>query len=63
MRFLSSDYEEDVMFKDQWCMSLEFLATIKKDLSNFSENDAWPLMMIDFVDWIKNSCKKVIYDY
>lgn len=63
MRFLGSDCEEEVMFKDQWCMTLEFLSTIKKDMSNFNENDAWPLMVFDFVDWVKNGCKKVEYDY
>jgi len=60
IRFVESgDCEETHIAKDQWNMVLEFLIDVREDFSNFTEDDAWPLFLLDFVDWVKAGCKKV----
>jgi len=36
---------------DQWKMFYEFAKKVKPDLSDYSENDCWPVMIDDFVEW------------
>ena len=43
--------------KDQWSQLLEFASTIKADLSNFDEDEAWPVLIDDFVMWAKEQQK------
>ena len=40
--------------KDLWSMSCSFLQDIKQDFSNYNEDDAWPLIIQDFVYWKQN---------
>ncbi|KAG8259548.1 DCN1-like protein 5 [Homalodisca vitripennis] len=42
-----------VINKDQWCNILEFSRTIANDLSNYDVDGAWPVMLDEFVDWLK----------
>ncbi|XP_074649813.1 DCN1-like protein 4 [Tubulanus polymorphus] len=42
-----------VINKDQWCNVLEFSRTIQPDLSNYDEDGAWPVMLDEFVDWLR----------
>ncbi|CAI9734442.1 Hypothetical predicted protein [Octopus vulgaris] len=42
-----------VINKDQWCNILEFSRTIYPDLSNYDEDGAWPVMLDEFVEWLK----------
>ncbi|XP_064481790.1 DCN1-like protein 5 isoform X2 [Ornithodoros turicata] len=42
-----------VINKDQWCNVLEFSRTIKPDLSNYDEDGAWPVLLDEFVDWLR----------
>ncbi|CAE1279991.1 DCUN1D4_5 [Acanthosepion pharaonis] len=42
-----------VINKDQWCNILEFSRTIHTDLSNYDEDGAWPVMLDEFVEWLK----------
>ena len=42
-----------VINKDQWLGVLLFSQTILPDLSNYNENDAWPVLLDDFVEWYK----------
>ncbi|NP_001233035.1 uncharacterized protein LOC100163728 isoform X1 [Acyrthosiphon pisum] len=44
-----------VINKDQWCNILEFSRSIATDLANYDIDGAWPVMLDEFVDWIKNS--------
>lgn len=37
--------------KDEWAMMLAFCEQISPDLQNFGEDDAWPLLLDDFVEW------------
>lgn len=43
-----------VINKDQWCNVLEFSRTIKPDLSNYDEDGAWPVLLDEFVEWLKS---------
>ncbi|XP_019768707.1 DCN1-like protein 4 isoform X2 [Dendroctonus ponderosae] len=42
-----------VINKDQWCNILEFSRTIFNDLSNYDVDGAWPVMLDEFVEWLK----------
>lgn len=42
-----------VINKDQWCNILEFSRAIHSDLSNYDEDGAWPVMLDEFVEWLK----------
>ncbi|XP_044740169.1 DCN1-like protein 4 isoform X2 [Chrysoperla carnea] len=44
-----------VINKDQWCNILEFSRTISHDLSNYDVDGAWPVMLDEFVEWLKAS--------
>lgn len=44
-----------VINKDQWCNILEFSRTIHNDLTNYDVDGAWPVMLDEFVDWLKAS--------
>lgn len=47
-----------VINKDQWCNILEFSRTIYNDLSNYDVDGAWPVMLDEFVEWLKASRAK-----
>lgn len=42
-----------VINKDQWCNILEFSRTINNDLSNYDFDGAWPVLLDEFVEWLK----------
>lgn len=42
-----------VINKDQWCNILEFSRSIQSDLSNYDVDGAWPVMLDEFVEWLK----------
>ncbi|XP_034106879.1 DCN1-like protein 5 isoform X1 [Drosophila nasuta] len=42
-----------VINKDQWCNILEFSRTICIDLSNYDIDGAWPVMLDEFVEWLR----------
>lgn len=42
-----------VINKDQWCNILEFSRTISHDLANYDVDGAWPVMLDEFVEWLK----------
>lgn len=49
-----------VINKDQWCNILEFSRTINNDLSNYDFDGAWPVLLDEFVEWLKqirNPCE------
>ncbi|KAJ6635677.1 DCN1-like protein 4 [Pseudolycoriella hygida] len=49
----SSKYK--VINKDQWCNILEFSRTINEDLSNYDIDGAWPVLLDEFVEWLRQS--------
>ncbi|XP_060525257.1 DCN1-like protein 4 [Cylas formicarius] len=44
-----------VINKDQWSNILEFSRTIYNDLSNYDVDGAWPVMLDEFVEWLRAS--------
>lgn len=44
-----------VINKDQWCNILEFSRTINTDLGNYDVDGAWPVMLDEFVEWLKSN--------
>lgn len=42
-----------VINKDQWCNILEFSRTISNDLNNYDVDGAWPVMLDEFVEWLR----------
>ena len=53
----SSSGELKFISKDQWSQLLQFALTIEKDLSNFDEDEAWPVLIDDFVVWARKQRK------
>lgn len=49
--------EHKVITLDQWTSFLLFSQTTAKDLSDFDEDGAWPLLLDEFVDWRKAQIK------
>ena len=39
--------------RDTWCLALDFLKTVDASLAGFDEEDAWPVLLDDFVEWLK----------
>lgn len=42
-----------VINKDQWCNILEFSRTINNELTNYDIDGAWPVMLDEFVEWLR----------
>jgi hypothetical protein len=42
-----------VINRDQWNSLFEFSNTILPDMSNYDENDAWPLLLDEFVEDVR----------
>ncbi|KAI5639529.1 cullin binding domain-containing protein [Phthorimaea operculella] len=42
-----------VVNRDQWCNILEFSRTVDTSLSNYDADGAWPVMLDEFVEWVR----------
>ena len=51
--FLHQPKAPRVINKDQWNNIYEFSRTISVDLSNYSIDGAWPVLLDDFVDFLQ----------
>jgi len=55
MKFLKRPgKEQKAITKDVWQQLLEFKNTYPKNLNNYDEMAAWPLLFDEFVEWIKD---------
>eukprot|EP01060_Flectonema_neradi_P011648 TRINITY_DN1868_c3_g1_i1.p1 TRINITY_DN1868_c3_g1~~TRINITY_DN1868_c3_g1_i1.p1 ORF type:complete len:285 (+),score=30.03 TRINITY_DN1868_c3_g1_i1:45-899(+) len=48
--FVSSQYKKAIS-KDAWKSLWDFMQTSAPDLSNYSEDEGWPVLMDEFVEW------------
>eukprot|EP00754_Rhynchopus_humris_P010504 Rhum_TRINITY_DN14159_c24_g1::Rhum_TRINITY_DN14159_c24_g1_i1::g.71282::m.71282/K17822/DCUN1D1_2; DCN1-like protein 1/2 len=39
--------------KDAWKSLLDFMLSTKPDMSNYDEDEGWPVLMDEFVEWVK----------
>lgn len=51
--FLAQQKSYKGVNKDQWVSFLEFCKTIEEDFSNYDENASWPVMLDEFVTWVR----------
>jgi len=53
IQFLEERKPVKVINKDQWMNFYEFCSTVSQDLSNYDEMAAWPVLMDEYVEWIR----------
>eukprot|EP01130_Rhizamoeba_saxonica_P018747 TRINITY_DN9493_c0_g1_i2.p1 TRINITY_DN9493_c0_g1~~TRINITY_DN9493_c0_g1_i2.p1 ORF type:complete len:213 (+),score=55.51 TRINITY_DN9493_c0_g1_i2:58-696(+) len=55
--FLKKQTSYKVINKDQWKMFYEFNNTVSNDLSDYDENEAWPVMIDEFAEYLQEKYK------
>lgn len=55
VEFLENQTSYKVVNKDQWRNILEFCKTTAPDLSNYDETSSWPVLIDEFVEWLKET--------
>ncbi|GMT04249.1 hypothetical protein PENTCL1PPCAC_26423 [Pristionchus entomophagus] len=50
--FMNTEYGKAVT-KDTWNLLFDFAFNIKSDLSNYDEEGAWPVVLDNFVQWVR----------
>ena len=53
-KFLSEQNQKRPIPKDVWNMVLDFALTINDDVSNYNEEEAWPVLIDEFVDYFRS---------
>ena len=48
----------DAVSKDTWALALDFLQTTDVACSNYDEGGAWPVLVDNFVEWVKKARAK-----
>lgn len=51
--FLERERRYRVVNRDQWCNILEFSRTVHSHLANYDTDGAWPVMLDEFVEWLR----------
>jgi DCN1-like protein 4/5 len=51
--FLTEQQDYKKINTDQWTNFLKFEREVKDDLSNYDDNPAWPLLLDNFVEWLR----------
>eukprot|EP00611_Tribonema_gayanum_P010383 TRINITY_DN2038_c0_g1_i4.p1 TRINITY_DN2038_c0_g1~~TRINITY_DN2038_c0_g1_i4.p1 ORF type:complete len:182 (-),score=24.68 TRINITY_DN2038_c0_g1_i4:133-678(-) len=54
VQFLEARTSNDNMTFDQWNSFLEFTRAIGQDLSEYSDEGAWPILLDEYVAWYKD---------
>jgi len=55
VKYLSQQTSYKALNMDQWMGLLEFQKSIKEDLSNYDENQAWPVILDEYAAWLKKN--------
>jgi len=50
--WLEKNYQRSIS-KDEWALLLDFAQSINKDMSNYNPEEAWPVLIDEFVDFIR----------
>mmetsp|Transcript_1084 Transcript_1084/g.3303 ORF Transcript_1084/g.3303 Transcript_1084/m.3303 type:complete len:245 (+) Transcript_1084:313-1047(+) len=58
--FLKEQTEYKVINFDQWTSFLRFAQEVKPDLSNYRDEDAWPILLDNFVEWGRRNADRPI---
>ncbi|CAK1555292.1 unnamed protein product [Leptosia nina] len=51
--FLGNERRYRVVNRDQWCNILEFSRTVDTQLTAYDADGAWPVMLDEFVEWLR----------
>ncbi|PNW88114.1 hypothetical protein CHLRE_01g014850v5 [Chlamydomonas reinhardtii] len=51
--FLEARHSNRAIAKDTWQQLLDFIKSVKPDFSNFDENSAWPYLLDEFVEHMR----------
>ena len=52
-RFLTEQTDYKKMNSDQWLNFLRFSQEVRADLSNAGDNEAWPVLLDNFTEWLR----------
>mmetsp|Transcript_8765 Transcript_8765/g.28932 ORF Transcript_8765/g.28932 Transcript_8765/m.28932 type:complete len:170 (-) Transcript_8765:24-533(-) len=51
-QFVTAEHNKAVS-KDTWCQLYDFYRSIKPDMSNYDAEGAWPYLIDEFVEWVR----------
>jgi hypothetical protein len=51
VQFLNVQTSVDSINLDQWLLFLDFATSVAADFSSYDPNEAWPVLLDDFVHW------------
>jgi len=57
VEFLNQQPNTKVINMDQWTNFLEFCTSVNEDCSNYDESAAWPTLLDEYVQWLRNGRK------
>ncbi|KAI8619014.1 Cullin binding-domain-containing protein [Chytriomyces sp. MP71] len=55
LAYLDDEAADDVKVinKDQWMSFYDFCSSVRADLSNYDESSAWPVILDEYVEWVR----------